>query len=130
MKRSTLVFALSSLVFIGVSGCNSAKKDVPASAPQAQPAATATMAPAQAPASAQAPAGDSLSGKVVETMNSGGYTYVYLENNGKKTWVAVPQTAVTVGQMVTCQPGMEMKNFTSKTLNRTFASVYFSGGLR
>ena len=63
-------------------------------------------------------------------MNSGGYTYVYLENNGKKTWVAVPQTTVTVGQMVTCQPGMEMKNFTSKTLNRTFASVFFSSGIR
>ena len=31
MKRSTLVFALSSLVIIGVIGCNSAKKDVPAS---------------------------------------------------------------------------------------------------
>jgi len=128
MKRSTLVFALSSLVFISVSGCNSAKKDVPASAPQAQPAAT--MAPAQAPASAQAQADESLSGKVVETMNSGGYTYVYLENSGKKTWVAIPQTAVTVGQMVTCKPGMEMKNFTSKTLNRTFASVFFSGGIR
>ena len=40
----------------------------------------------------------SLSGKVVETMNSGGYTYVSLESNGKKTWVAVPATAVKVGQ--------------------------------
>jgi hypothetical protein len=90
------------------------------------------MAPAPAPAqaSAQAQVEESLSGKVVETMSSGGYTYVYLENKGKKTWVAVPQTAVTVGQMVTCQPGMEMKNFTSKTLNRTFASVFFSGGIR
>ena len=81
MKRSTLVFALSSLVFISVSGCNSAKKDVPASAPQAQPAAT--MAPAPAQASAQAQVEESLSGKVVETMSSGGYTYVYLENKGK-----------------------------------------------
>ncbi len=34
----------------------------------------------------------SLSGKVVETMNSGGYTYVCLEKAGKKTWVAVPET--------------------------------------
>ena len=63
-------------------------------------------------------------------MNSGGYTYVYLENNGKKTWVAIPMAQVKVGQMVTCQPGMEMKNFTSKTLNRTFASIFFSGGIR
>jgi hypothetical protein len=62
-------------------------------------------------------------------MNSGGYTYVYLDQNGKKTWVAIPQTAVKVGQEVTCQPGMEMKNFTSKTLHRTFESIIFSGGV-
>jgi hypothetical protein len=71
-----------------------------------------------------------LSGKVVETMNAAGYTYVSLENNGKKTWVAVPATTVKVGQEVTCQPGMEMRNFTSKTLNRTFESIIFSGGIR
>jgi hypothetical protein len=61
--------------------------------------------------------------------HSGGYTYVCLENSGKKTWVAVPETKVKVGQMVTCQPGGEMKNFTSKTLKRTFESIIFSGGI-
>jgi hypothetical protein len=65
----------------------------------------------------------------VETMNSGGYTYVSIENSGKRTWVAIPATTVKVGQEVTCQPGMEMKNFTSKTLKRTFESVIFSDGL-
>ncbi len=69
-----------------------------------------------------------LSGKVVETMNSGGYTYVSLEKNGKKTWVAVPQMQVTVGQEMALQPGQEMRNFTSKSLNRTFESIIFSGG--
>ena len=54
---------------------------------------------------------------------------MFLENNGQKTWVAVPQTQVKVGQQVACQPGMEMKNFTSRTLNRTFASIFFSGGV-
>jgi hypothetical protein len=69
-----------------------------------------------------------LSGKVVETMNSGGYTYVSLEKGGKKTWVAVPMTDVKVGQEMTFQPGAEMRNFTSKSLNRTFESIIFSGG--
>jgi hypothetical protein len=83
----------------------------------------------KAPAAAS-PADDSaLSGTVVETMNAGGYTYVCIEKKGKKTWVAVPETRVTVGDFVTCQPGQEMKNFTSKSLNRTFASIMFSGGL-
>jgi hypothetical protein len=71
----------------------------------------------------------SLSGKVVETMNAGGYTYVSIEKAGKKTWVAVPMTEVKVGQELTFQPGAEMRNFTSKSLNRTFDSIIFSGGL-
>ena len=120
MKRSTLVVAVCVLCVVIASGCDKTKKDVPvpASATQAQPAATMPQPPAI-----------SLSGKVVETMNSGGYTYVSLEHDGKKTWVALPATPVKVGQEVTCQPGMEMKNFTSKTLNRTFASIIFSGGI-
>ena len=116
MKLSTLVFAVSVLSLFTVSGCN--KKDAPAPASQAQPAAS------------MAQAGNSLSGKVAETMNSGGYTYLSLESNGQKTWVAVPETKVKVGQTVTCQPGMVMNNFTSKTLNRTFASIIFSGGVQ
>jgi hypothetical protein len=71
----------------------------------------------------------SLSGKVVETMNAGGYTYVSLEKDGKKTWVAIPETVIKVGQKVSFQPGGEMRNFVSKTLNRTFESIIFSGGL-
>src|SRR6266480_2630311 len=70
-----------------------------------------------------------LSGKVVETMNAGGYTYVLLEKEGKKSWIAVPQIKVTVGQDIAFQPGIEMANFPSKTLNRTFEKIYFSGGL-
>ena len=69
-----------------------------------------------------------LSGKVVETMNAGGYTYVCLGKKGKKTWVAVPEMKVTVGQKIGFQPGMEMINFTSKSLNRTFERIIFSGG--
>lgn len=117
MNRSKVVFAVSVLFLVSVTGCKAAKHDTPAPASQTQPAASAVQA------------GTSLSGRVAETMNSGGYTYVYLDQNGKKTWVAIPQTAVKVGQEVTCQPGMEMKNFTSKTLHRTFESIIFSGGV-
>lgn len=69
-----------------------------------------------------------LSGKVVETMDSGGYTYVNLQKNGKSTWVAVPQMKVTVGQDMSFEPGMVMTDFKSKSLNRTFDSIVFSTG--
>ncbi|MDE1889400.1 MAG: DNA-binding protein [Planctomycetota bacterium] len=70
----------------------------------------------------------SLSGKVVETMNSGGYTYLCIEKDGKKTWAAVLEMKVTVGQEISLRSGHEMENFTSKTLNRTFDKIIFSAG--
>ena len=70
----------------------------------------------------------SLSGKVVETMDSGRYTYVCLEKNNKKTWIAVYKMKVVVGQEMSFKPGIEMVNFESKTLKRKFDKIYFSGG--
>ena len=75
------------------------------------------------------PAGQGVSGKVVETMNSGGYTYALVAKDGAKTWVALPQSAIAVGNVIACQPGMEMTNFKSPSLNRTFESIIFSAGL-
>jgi hypothetical protein len=69
-----------------------------------------------------------LSGKVVETMNSGGYTYINLDRNGKKIWVAVPKMDVKVGQEIALYPGTEMGTFTSKSLHRTFDNIIFSAG--
>ncbi|HEY3307004.1 MAG TPA: hypothetical protein VGJ93_00985 [Desulfuromonadaceae bacterium] len=70
-----------------------------------------------------------LAGKVMETMDAAGYTYILIEKNGNKNWVAVPSAQVVVGQDVQVQPGMEMAQFTSKTLNRTFERIIFSGGV-
>ena len=70
----------------------------------------------------------SLSGKVAETMDSGGYTYVLLDNDGKQTWLAMPKTKVVKGSKMSFQPGAEMVGFHSKTLNRTFERIIFSGG--
>ena len=75
-------------------------------------------------------AGDqALTGKVVQTMDSGGYTYVQIENKGVKTWVACSKTKVVKGQDITFAPGMEMRNFESKTLKRTFDKIIFSDGV-
>ncbi|MFA5354569.1 MAG: OB-fold nucleic acid binding domain-containing protein [Thermodesulfovibrionales bacterium] len=73
-------------------------------------------------------AADLISGKVVETMNSGGYSYVCLEKDGSKTWVAVPQMEITMGSQMSFTLGMEMTDFQSKTLKRKFDRIIFSGG--
>jgi hypothetical protein len=75
------------------------------------------------------PSAQGVSGKVVETMNSGGYTYALVAKDGTQTWVALPQSAIAVGNVIACQPGMEMTNFKSTSLNRTFESIIFSAGL-
>lgn len=71
---------------------------------------------------------ESPSGKVVETMDSGRYTYVCLEKNNKKIWVAVYKMKIVVGQNMSFKPGVEMVNFESKTLKRKFDKIIFSAG--
>lgn len=79
-------------------------------------------------AAAQEAGADVISGKVVETMNSGGYTYARLDQNGQKIWVAMPQTTVTKGQTMSFAGGMVMENFESKTLKRKFDRIVFTSG--
>ncbi|MCX6953147.1 MAG: hypothetical protein NTV51_13415 [Verrucomicrobia bacterium] len=88
------------------------------------PGLVAAEGKAPAPAAA-----DVLTGKVVETMNAATYTYVLIDAGGKKAWAAAPQFAVKVGDTVTVADAMAMKNYQSKTLNRTFDVVYFTGNV-
>ncbi len=73
--------------------------------------------------------GKPIKGKILETMDAAGYTYLQLDSPDGKIWVAIPQTVVEKGQEVTAAPGMVMTNFPSKTLNKTFDSIVFSSGL-
>jgi len=87
---------------------------------QVQPAAAQ-----HPPAALGAAAGSGTKGKVVETMNSGGYTYVQVDDGSKKIWAAAPQFTVATGDIVVVPDGMPMANFQSKTLGRTFEVIYF-----
>lgn len=94
------------------------------------PTAPAPTAPAPSAPAPSAPAPGARRGTVRETMNSGGYTYLRVEAEGASTWVAVPVTTVAVGDEVEVQPGNEMPNFHSRTLDRTFPQLTFSSGVR
>jgi len=69
-------------------------------------------------------------GAVLETMDSGGYTYALLDTGQDQRWVAALETPVVVGDVVQTDAGMVMTDFTSKTLDRTFPVVYFVGSLQ
>lgn len=108
-RLTSTTIALTLLTVVTISGCSG---------------------PAQGTKSAvTAPVAPSLTGKVVETMDSGGYTYILLDDHGVKTWVAAPVMKVSVGQDLKLLPGGEMLEFWSQTLNRNFDRIIFSGGL-
>ena len=92
---------------------------------EAEGAATTTgSGTAAVDATASTPPG-TLTGEVVETMDSGGYTYVLLDTGDAQAWTAGPVTAVTVGTRVSTAGGMLMRDFTSSSLERTFAEIWF-----
>jgi len=70
-------------------------------------------------------AGLGKTGKVTETMNAAGYTYVQVDTGNEIFWAAAPETAVKVGDSVVVPEGMPMPDYESKTLNRKFDMVYF-----
>ena len=77
------------------------------------------------------PAGAGQKGKVTQTMNSGGYTYVEAANDkGEKLWMALPEFKVKVGDTIEYPVAPPMVNFQSKTLNRTFDKIMFIPGIR
>jgi hypothetical protein len=69
-------------------------------------------------------------GKVTATMDSGGYTYIEFEEKGRKLWVASGKIEVSVGDTIEFSGAAPMKNFRSRTLNRTFESILFVAGIK
>lgn len=102
------------------------KVEAPAAAPapqaQAQGQAQATAKGAVPPAAERK--NSTLKGKVVETMNAKGYTYLRVKTDSAEVWAAVAQRQLAVGDEVVVT-GFPMKNFTSAGLKRTFEEIYF-----
>ena len=65
--------------------------------------------------------------KVLETMSSGGYTYIKVQEGQKDYWIAMTQRDTKVGQCISFSEQGWMQKFHSKTLNRTFDSILFAG---
>lgn len=63
--------------------------------------------------------------EVIDAIPGGGYTYVQALQDGDTIWMAMSATDVVKGNTYYYETAMEMKNFPSKELNRTFASIYF-----
>jgi hypothetical protein len=64
-------------------------------------------------------------GTVVSTIDADSYTYVEIDIDGHSVWFAAPALELNTGEKVIAPAGMAMKDFHSKTLDRTFDVVYF-----
>lgn len=63
--------------------------------------------------------------EVSEVIQASGYTYLkVMENSGEK-WMAVAKQDVQVGDVLYYDEALQMTNFHSKDLDRTFEVVYF-----
>lgn len=63
--------------------------------------------------------------RVVEKIDVGTYTYLRLNEAGKKYWAAISSRPIDTGKQYYYKEGMMMNNFTSKQLNRTFDTILF-----
>lgn len=62
---------------------------------------------------------------VQEVIQTSSYTYLRVKENDSENWLAVPKMRAELGGTYYYKGGMEMKNFNSKELGRTFESVFF-----
>lgn len=118
MMKKSVMLALVLAMGLGV-GCKSDVEKTKASAPAVTPDVVKAEPAAAKP-------GGGISGKVAETMEASGYTYVLVENGAEKTWVAGPKTVVKVGDEVSVAEGSVMNKFESKSLKRTFEKIVFA----
>ncbi|MBI4291914.1 MAG: hypothetical protein HY661_10580 [Betaproteobacteria bacterium] len=91
----------------------------------APPAGVSPHQGMQMPSAAAPEAKLSQKGKVQSAINVPQYTYLEVTQNKKTRWLAVSTVAVKKGDVIRFDDGMEMTNFHSKSLNRTFPSVFF-----
>lgn len=66
---------------------------------------------------------------VQEVIQAKNYTYLRAIENGEEIWMAILKGNIETGKTYYYDQAMEMKNFNSKDLDRTFEKVYFLEGL-
>lgn len=67
---------------------------------------------------------------VEEVLDGGSYTYLNVNENGNKYWMAVMSTPAKKGDTYYYDGGVVMKDFESKVLKRTFDFITFADRIR
>jgi hypothetical protein len=120
MLKKVLLLLLATFVFIACS--NNVQKE-----PESEPEQPKTV---QKSDNVAQKGGLIVEGKVLETKDVEPYTYILLgDGSGNSIWAAIPKTKVEIGKVVVLENGFMMKDFKSKTLNKTFDQIIFASGI-
>ncbi len=71
-------------------------------------------------------AADTHTAKVLETLDSGGYTYIRVQEGSDSYWIAMTQRPLKRGESLRFAGEGWMQDFHSKTLDRTFEKIMFA----
>ena len=70
-------------------------------------------------------AGDLHTVVVQEVVQATSYTYLKVKETDSEFWIAITKREIEAGATISFAGGLEMKNFESKDLQRTFETIYF-----
>jgi hypothetical protein len=62
---------------------------------------------------------------VLEVLNGSSYTYLRVKRISQEEWIAISLSDIKAGDVIYYEGGLEMNNFESKELQRTFERIYF-----
>ncbi len=102
------IFTLLALALVAVSGTSVA-------APQSDSSVILLAAASQYP----------NQGKVLDVIDTSMYTYLQVASSNGAIWLAASKTSVPKGATIGYGSGAVMKNFYSKTLNKSFETIIF-----
>jgi hypothetical protein len=63
--------------------------------------------------------------EVLEVLNATSYTYLRVERMKHEEWIAISSSDINVGDIIYYEGGLQMNDFESKELERTFDLIYF-----
>jgi hypothetical protein len=120
-----LVAAAAAAALAGVTSFAGTAPSPGATTPPAPIAADLQAAPTEA-ADVDPDPGSAIDGEVLEVIDVPNYSYLRLgAKGGEGTWVAVSTASLKVGDHARVAGATKMPGFTSTTLKRTFAVIYF-----
>jgi len=109
-----VILMMTSLLFIG---CETKKRV------KALPADHQAAAPQQSMGAAHEVV-------VKEAIHANSYTYLFVTEGSEEYWIATAKQPIEAGMTMYYDKGLEMQDFTSKEIDKTFESIWFVGKMR